>query len=237
MNQNSIIINALFTYFKQHNNNEMVTTTNLISNIIKSRNEQNSQSKYNTIDQLPSNLIGHTASFLSIKSYINFEKCNRLIYIGCNSPNQLYSIPLSLMLKYPGTQSMKKYKFIKRLSLNINCFNNNLCSQNTSIWNTNNNIKTLIMSNDDGDENDLLTFINNKYITLNDIKRFKLYNFDELSILGSFPGFEFSSLLSSMRSVEYLDLEFIELTDYIFNDNDIKKWFTKLKGFSFQGNV
>ena len=72
-----------------------------MSNILKSRKNKKIQQNINKIDKLSCQLIGNISSFLNMRSYTNFEKCNRSIYIGCNSPHKLEVIPKTMMLKYP----------------------------------------------------------------------------------------------------------------------------------------
>ena len=221
------ILNLLFEYFKK-NDIDTKPITNHMSEIIKSRKETSStcKSKPIIIDKLPTNLIGCVASFLEMNSYINFEKTNRTIYIGCNSPNKLEEFPQSTMMKYPCTGNMNKYKYIKKLAINIKYFNNKLSFKNQTIWRDKNLINQLILSNENGDEKDVDVFIENNYINYNKIKKFAFNTFSNQNT------FSFYNLLSRLTNIEVLYFYKVYLTQHNnYKDEVIRKWFPKLKGF------
>eukprot|EP01083_Nonionella_stella_P181094 647592_1 len=99
----NIFISALFHYITQSPPdclNDIHTITNLISNIILSRKKTRkapkpistpSSIKFN---ELPSPLIGATASFLCQHDYIHLSQCCRSMFIGCNAPNQMQTLNL-----------------------------------------------------------------------------------------------------------------------------------------------
>eukprot|EP01083_Nonionella_stella_P100110 281965_1 len=105
----NIFISALFHYITQSPPdciNDIHTITNLISNIILSRKKTRkapkpistpSSIKFN---ELPSPLIGATASFLCQHDYIHLSQCCRSMFIGCNAPNQMQTLNL-LNVKIP----------------------------------------------------------------------------------------------------------------------------------------
>eukprot|EP01084_Bolivina_argentea_P155743 271396_1 len=89
----SLIFNGfVLTYNKtQQHHNELSNINNIISDIIKSRDKNKSSPNQLTntitlqIDELPFEMIGECASYLSVKDYMNFSLCNRNIYCASNS--------------------------------------------------------------------------------------------------------------------------------------------------------
>ena len=55
--------------------------------VISKRNTEGTK-----LDKLPQDVIGYIASFLSQRSYSKFSRCNRSIYLDCNTPNTLREI-------------------------------------------------------------------------------------------------------------------------------------------------
>eukprot|EP01084_Bolivina_argentea_P286152 490838_1 len=143
-NETSLFINKLFQNHPKHINmalfNHMlnVLTTaesdninELISNIIQSRKKKPKPIKKQNIklDSIPKSLIGVIASFLNQKNYINFSKCNRYIYLGCNTPNL---IQVLILYKKPHSSvNLCLYPSIKCLVMNMNSMNKLMI--NTSI--------------------------------------------------------------------------------------------------------
>eukprot|EP01084_Bolivina_argentea_P267575 454230_1 len=92
-NKTHLITTLLFNYFiKQNNNcNDLNDINSILGNIIESRKQKpKTLSKTNIkLNQLPHSIIGYVSSFLDQSEYFQFEKTNRSIFIGCNSPNML----------------------------------------------------------------------------------------------------------------------------------------------------
>eukprot|EP01084_Bolivina_argentea_P286153 490839_1 len=96
-----------------------------ILNIIQTRKKKPKPIKKQNIklDSIPKSLIGVIASFLNQKNYINFSKCNRYIYLGCNT--------LILYKKAHSSVNLCLYPSIKCLVMNMNSMNKLMI--NTSI--------------------------------------------------------------------------------------------------------
>eukprot|EP01084_Bolivina_argentea_P237073 398522_1 len=89
-----LISTSLFNYFihqktiKNPNTNDLNNINSILSNIIRSRKTKPKPESVVDIklDEFPKTIIGHMASFLHQNDYFCFEKTNRNIFIGCNSP-------------------------------------------------------------------------------------------------------------------------------------------------------
>ena len=63
-----------------------------ISTIIQSRDSNDADVEVVKFESLPRRLIGHCASFLDQKSYGTVCRCNRAVYLGCNTPSMLTEV-------------------------------------------------------------------------------------------------------------------------------------------------
>ena len=97
----NIIITSLFEHFVK-NIGKTQHFNNMISTIIRKRKpnteSQQVQDANNKLDTIPTSLIGYMASFLKQPEYIDLSKVNRSVYLGCNSPNMLQELDLSVDL-------------------------------------------------------------------------------------------------------------------------------------------
>eukprot|EP01083_Nonionella_stella_P259056 884813_1 len=94
------IITSLFEHFvnqcKTNQIDELDTFNESLSDIIQSRKEKSKAVSVINIklNQLPTALIGHTASFLDLWDYDVFSLSCRSVYLGCQSPNMLQELDL-----------------------------------------------------------------------------------------------------------------------------------------------
>eukprot|EP01084_Bolivina_argentea_P286150 490836_1 len=131
-NETSLFINKLFQNHPKHINmalfnhmlNVLTTAESdninaLISNIIESRkkNQQQMRKQSLKLDCVPKPLVGVIASFLDQWDYIDFSKCNRYIYLGCNTPNLMQQ--LILFKKAHSSINLCLYPSIKSLVLEL----------------------------------------------------------------------------------------------------------------------
>eukprot|EP01083_Nonionella_stella_P059008 154460_1 len=98
-NQTHVIKTALFNHFipsssctytpatPNCDNTDLDAMNSTLSCIIESRTVTQMKPITSTLDKLPSTIIGHTVSFLQFDDYVCFQRCNRSIFIGCNSTN------------------------------------------------------------------------------------------------------------------------------------------------------
>eukprot|EP01083_Nonionella_stella_P302024 1039465_1 len=90
-----IVVTSLFRHFaKTKQTNPLNSFNESLSDIIQSRKEKPKAISFNNIkmNQLPTTIIGITASFLPQCDYFNFSSSSRSIYLGCNSPNLLHDL-------------------------------------------------------------------------------------------------------------------------------------------------
>eukprot|EP01083_Nonionella_stella_P161150 527481_1 len=96
--QMDMIVTSLFDHFAKTNHATQVNAVNQsLSDIIESRKPKlKTISTANmSLSQLPTAIIGHTASFLTQRNYFDLSASNRSIYLGCYSPNLLHELQLS----------------------------------------------------------------------------------------------------------------------------------------------
>ena len=127
------ILSAFFNKFTATNTanriqqNEMDFVIKLILYIIKTRNKESVSSldlltndDTMRLDQYSSAMIGEIASFLECCDYATFQRCSRLIYIGCNMPNTLRALDLT---KYDCARiDLQRYSFLRTLSFPLDKF-------------------------------------------------------------------------------------------------------------------
>eukprot|EP01083_Nonionella_stella_P033216 90939_1 len=89
-----------------------------ISQIIASRQRNKTKSEeedeeviVDKIDKLPLVMISEISSFLKYESMINFELCNRTIFIGTRSPISLHSVPQNPFNKYIKFCAQNDYQY------------------------------------------------------------------------------------------------------------------------------
>ena len=139
----------------------------------------------------PSSLISTCASYLESKSYFSFARTCIKIYFSCHCPLTLQHLNIT---QIPSTQSLLRFKCIKSLNINIKYFNNQfpdnsylhgigsrINNQNKYVWSKSNCIETLKLSNLNGTEQDMATFINNDYITFNRKSQSQLQSLSDAS--------------------------------------------------------
>eukprot|EP01084_Bolivina_argentea_P171065 296378_1 len=98
-NKTSLITSSLFHYFSQtshvlkadHDSDDLDDINSILTNVIQSRqNKQKSQPNQPVVNiklnELPKAIIGYIASNLEQNDYFRFQKTNRSIFIGCNTP-------------------------------------------------------------------------------------------------------------------------------------------------------
>ena len=119
-----MIIDALSSYFLHGPpiKNKIVFNDKSIEEIsttIQNRPSQPEQQNRNTLDSLPTNLIGVCSSFLDQTSNAALSACNRSTYLGCNTPNKVEELSVSYSYDLEH-QSLDLSTFLntKRLKLN-----------------------------------------------------------------------------------------------------------------------
>eukprot|EP01083_Nonionella_stella_P033817 92541_1 len=235
-----LLLHLLFTHFVESTQSNdakkdelMSPFINIITRIITNRDKSVSVTSTScTMSELPSALISETASYLKATEYIVFSRCNRKIYVSCNSPCKIFALPTMMIKKYPLHGCMKKFQSLKQLGLNIKYFNNKISRRNQSTWH-NVQLHTLQLSNRGGNENDCMQFIERNLI--NNTQNLKLHKFGK-DIHNKFDSKSFCDLLCNFRMIEHLLLWDVFLQDnqeYI--ENEIKEWLPNLKGFGFTG--
>ena len=94
-----VIIASLFGHFVD-SPQEAKHFNDIISKIIRKRKPKSisldKPINKHKLDTIPSHLIGHTASYAEQQDYVNLSLVNRSVYLGCNSPNMLQEINLSV---------------------------------------------------------------------------------------------------------------------------------------------
>eukprot|EP01083_Nonionella_stella_P007928 22825_1 len=118
----NIFMSALFHYITQlqpNCRNDIHTIKDLISNIILSRKKTPKAISNINLNELPSPLIGATASFLNQDEYVHLSACSRSLFIGCNRPNQLQRLDLLDIRDYSNI-NLSHFPFIKALNINTN---------------------------------------------------------------------------------------------------------------------
>eukprot|EP01083_Nonionella_stella_P173004 595405_1 len=95
-----IILASLFQHLVKPNQiNEANAFNQELSSIIQSRKEKEKAEKAEKpkLEQLPRAIIGYVASFLDQSEYPQFNRSNRFIYLGCNTPNTLQELDLTAL--------------------------------------------------------------------------------------------------------------------------------------------
>eukprot|EP01083_Nonionella_stella_P188365 694208_1 len=197
-NIHQLIISAVFNHFaakivqsKPIHLDAMHNITNIIHQIIHSRVRNNPNESGNdidndidedeeesqeTIDSMPAELISNISSFLSFKTFIALQLCNRKLYIGCNSPCALPTWHAS-SFREPLHISINKCSSITHISLDI--------SSNTI--RDRKNIKTHIRQ-----------LLDSPFRYFRNIKKLSLGSFS--------CGLLFNNLISKLLNVEFLEL-------------------------------
>eukprot|EP01083_Nonionella_stella_P070181 187638_1 len=94
-----LLTKCLFSYF-QTNSSTAHSVNKTQHKIIESRPTlPDHETTYQCIDQLPSELINNTASFLQSAQYFRFARCNRKLYVSCFFPPMLQQLIIKLSAK------------------------------------------------------------------------------------------------------------------------------------------
>eukprot|EP01083_Nonionella_stella_P073073 197331_1 len=95
-----IILASLFQHLVKPNQiNEVNAFNKELSSIIQSK-EKPQKLLCTKLDLLPRAIIGSVASFLDLSEYQQFNRSNRSIYLGCNTPNTLQELDLTALEDY-----------------------------------------------------------------------------------------------------------------------------------------
>eukprot|EP01083_Nonionella_stella_P075094 203928_1 len=110
--ERNILITSLFTTFlsqlhsssnqQESNQPTLNIALTLLKQIIASRKpkRQHYPCHVKRLQSLSSELIGNLASYLNLADYKAFCKVNRIVYIGCNSPNTLQHVHLKAIMDH-----------------------------------------------------------------------------------------------------------------------------------------
>ena len=105
---NTFVVNLLEKSLKQTDDSYYKQLNKIISNIISSRNKNQSnkikstQTSTKTMIDLPSSMISECASYLPFKEIIKFQSCSKFIYYSCASISTTYT-------QFPSEDWVKKY--------------------------------------------------------------------------------------------------------------------------------
>eukprot|EP01084_Bolivina_argentea_P282810 484191_1 len=208
--------------------NEAENINQLISNIIQSRKEKPKpiQPQNIKLDNLPKSLIGVTASFLTQYDYINFSKCNRSIFIGCNSPNLMQEF---IMVSNHPAVNLALYPSITNLYINF-CRVHELMIQ-TPITDLPVINQLTHMSLSGNQTNcDIDPFMTQNIINTNTVTQLQLFNLGSRSNINhSFNPIKLIKILNKFPNISYLHLAQIYSS---FDPNKIKKLYPNLKGLA-----
>ena len=96
----------------------------MISDIINERDSESeaTASSAMTMPSLPGALVGEIASYLEQRSYLNFSKTDRAMFIGCASPNRLVTLDLLRVRDYSAID-VRRFPQITHLKLKLQKFN------------------------------------------------------------------------------------------------------------------
>eukprot|EP01084_Bolivina_argentea_P210707 358555_1 len=224
------ILSFIFNYFLHQYNqtkqydNDLLNITNIISNIIHSRENVKSSKKDTnkiipiTIDRLPSDLIGKCSSYLCLNDYINFMKTNRIIYCALNSPLTLQK--LNAIVSPP--PNLTRFAMVKSLRICPEVYNKYEISDQVTHFT---HLNRLCLFN--GHPNDVEIFINSDKINFSEITHLKLEYFGMDEFCYEFDAF--CSLLTQFPNVTHLQLEDVCLSDFDNENENIPKITPKLQ--------
>ena len=246
-------INSLNEHTKHkqiQQNQDLITTINIISKIIQSRTNSYHTNKYSShhhnsasisteheqktgalstvctrnssllsFGDLPTELIGNCASYLTFYEYQKFQRISRQIFIGCNNPIPIQYIDRQIFTKCIRSQQYSKLsKFTKISYLELNVRESKQLQNNHALkWN---NLRTLSLFQCDSVY--IKDFLDtNESIQLSQIEVLKLHNFykryrrisnieDHLKL--------FKRLLMEVKNLKFLELNGLSVTDRFNND-------------------
>eukprot|EP01084_Bolivina_argentea_P288306 494809_1 len=104
-------------------------TSDRIVEIIRSREKAEQAGSFVKLDKLPNAMISKISSFLDFDSTLDFEQCNKSIFIGTRSPIALYTMKYFYSYLYytnnssnNSLQTWNRFKSIKELSFKASDF-------------------------------------------------------------------------------------------------------------------
>eukprot|EP01084_Bolivina_argentea_P237074 398523_1 len=187
-----LISTSLFNYFihqksiKNCNTNDLNNINLILSEIIQSRKPKPKQPKSESthiatiqLDTLPKALIGNIASYAAQTCYFQFQKTNRKIFIGCNSPNKLIKLNLLNITNYSSI-NLQQFTSIKKLMINLNKFHEFKLPQNGQY--IMNQLEYLRLDGDELTDFDIEPFINQNCINIENIKTVSFSDFGKVAI-------------------------------------------------------
>ena len=122
-------LGALFINNTKHQNITdalNVQCNKTISTIIQSRDSNDADVEAAKFESLPRRLIGHCASFLDQKSYGTVSRCNRAVYLGCNTPSKLAELSVGYILPHNNLPvDLSRFPFATNLKI-IEKYNRNV---------------------------------------------------------------------------------------------------------------
>ena len=152
------IIQGLF----QQNMTKSPTTinryNNIISNIINKRQNANnhdiaieSETTTASLFNLPYALISESASFLEMREYFTFARCNRKTYLALYQQPKLSCSPFEIFVncnesKIPPSFQYNVFRNCQSVEINTALFTDTIPFQNQFMWKSNNNITSLTLS-------------------------------------------------------------------------------------------
>eukprot|EP01084_Bolivina_argentea_P220145 373149_1 len=231
-NKTNLITTSFFNYFIKNNNcnDDLSDINSILSNIIQSRKQKPKlHSKTNMkLNQLPQSVIGYVGSFLDQIDYFDYEKTNRSIFIGCNSPNMLSMIRLRFLNNYSPI-NLSKYHNVKTLYIHLPLFKQFSIPNNGQI--IMHQLNELLLDAQETDVN-IEPFMSSNCFNFQNIKSLRLDRFG-----GDINDFNLDTLyrlFTKFPNVE--NIEFINLfVSDEFNALKLKQLCPNLNGLSITG--
>eukprot|EP01083_Nonionella_stella_P082652 228168_1 len=212
----NVITTSLFAMFLSNEHDSTKQTLNesvsIIKQIIETRKSKPIIPHQTAMQSLPSALIGNLASYLDCTDHIAFSKVNRMIYIGCNSPNTLQRLRLLKRDDY-STINVAKYSQLKSLSVKLKAFDSFVLPSNgATVFNR---LQRLLL---DGDKQSDVSISHLNTLNVNNIKHLVCQNLgdesnDEISVSCN----AFTDLLSKFQNIERLSLSGVSFDPHVDN--------------------
>ena len=205
-----LIASLLYEYFES--NPEATKRATKAQTIIMNKREiiPDQEASYDCIDELPSELISECASWLDYQDYFHFGQCNRTIYYSCYSPPKLHELDLIHVLLVhwnhnpcSNFRGLYPFKNVKELAMEISEFNGLQLSERTT-WANNKSLRSLLLSNSQGDDCHEQEFAKNLHLINSD-------NVRNLTLDSISSNDTQLKILSKFYQIERLDLEECEL--------------------------
>eukprot|EP01084_Bolivina_argentea_P127162 224950_1 len=234
LDYNTNIINSALFYqiLNQSINNSTQSDhiNTLVSNIILSRKKKSKPHTTQTIklDLIPKSLIGVTASFLEQSDYINFSKSNRIIFIGCNSPNLLQQLDLRKIRNY-NSINLSSFPSTKKLSFHLKKFDQFPHAYTLPAINE---LKCIDINENKKGHSNIDIFINQNLINTSTITQLKCSWFGKSDKL--FNRHKFIELLTKFPSLQHLHLFFVFVG---IDCNQLKQTLPYLKALTVNGGA